>query len=166
MGFKAMDTKEFIKKLNVIFKDQNYDFSKVKYHNKITKVEISCNKEGHGAFFRVPNVILKEGKGCPICKFGYKVRLTTEKFIELSKKLHVDEKGDPIYGYENTVFTKTNKKLTITCPVHGDFEQYPYNHWDGFGCTKCRIKTSNNKARLDGIHKKEEYVYNIKTEKE
>lgn len=41
------------------------------------------------------------------------------------------------YSYEKSVYISTHKKMIITCSVHGDYEQAPYNHVKGSGCPKC-----------------------------
>jgi hypothetical protein len=41
------------------------------------------------------------------------------------------------YNYSNTEYIDINTSLTITCPIHGDFEQRPADHLSGHGCSKC-----------------------------
>ncbi|HUH57041.1 MAG TPA: GIY-YIG nuclease family protein, partial [Pseudomonadales bacterium] len=41
------------------------------------------------------------------------------------------------YDYSKTVYVRDKDKATITCKVHGDFEQTPRNHLSGQGCAKC-----------------------------
>lgn len=41
------------------------------------------------------------------------------------------------YSYEKFTPPKGNHPVTITCPVHGDFQQSPYNHAKGHGCEEC-----------------------------
>ena len=61
-------------------------------------------------------------------------KLTTEIFKKRSFIIH-----DGKYSYEKTDLTKLdeNGKVIITCPIHGDFKQQPYNHLRGSGCPKC-----------------------------
>ena len=59
----------------------------------------------------------------------------TLNFIKKAKEIHSDK-----YKYDKTVFVRSDKKLCITCPVHGDFMMTPYNHLHGRGCKKCGIK--------------------------
>lgn len=42
------------------------------------------------------------------------------------------------YTYKNAVYTGSESKITITCPIHGDFEQNSTSHLLGKGCTKCK----------------------------
>lgn len=62
-GNIALTTNEFIDKSIVIYGDK-YDYSKVKYINNRTKVQIIC--ETHGEFYRDPYLHLRN-YGCPKC---------------------------------------------------------------------------------------------------
>ena len=59
-------------------------------------------------------------------------RLTTEEFIEKAKKIHGDK-----YDYSITDYRDSHTKITIICPIHGEFEQTPTNHLAGYGCPTC-----------------------------
>ena len=61
------------------------------------------------------------------------VRLTTEEFITRSVTAH-----NNFYTYEKTNYINYKTKVTITCPIHGDFNQRPSHHMNGHGCSKCR----------------------------
>ena len=69
-------------------------------------------------------------------------RLTTNEFIEKSKKIHGDE-----YDYTNSFYVNAKTKVKITCREHGDFEMLPHNHIKGEGCPICRYIKSANKMR-------------------
>lgn len=59
-----------------------------------------------------------------------------------------ETRGD-FYEYKSI---EKNKKgdlmLLITCPLHGDFRQRPYNHKRGEGCPKCGYIQGSEKLRL------------------
>lgn len=57
-------TEQFIKEATAKHGDL-YDYSKVEYKNKITKIPIICKK--HGIFWQTPSHHL-DGEGCPICQ--------------------------------------------------------------------------------------------------
>lgn len=42
------------------------------------------------------------------------------------------------YTYDKAVYEGSGKKITITCPIHGDFEQQTDTHLSGAGCMKCK----------------------------
>lgn len=46
-------------------------------------------------------------------------------------------KHSNIYTYENVDYIKSNKKVLITCKIHGDFLQTPEKHLQNRGCRKC-----------------------------
>ena len=56
----------------------------------------------------------------------------TKDFIEKSNKVHNGK-----YDYSLVKYTGSKNKVTIICLVHGMFEQIPYNHLYGKGCSKC-----------------------------
>jgi len=68
-----------------------------------------------------------------------KVRLTKEEFLKRAKNKHGDK-----YEYNKSCFTGVNDKVTITCPVHGDFEQIAHSHLSGNGCSKCSFEKIHN----------------------
>ncbi len=59
-------------------------------------------------------------------------KLSQVEFIKLCS-----EKHNNFYNYSKTIYTGSNNKITITCPVHGDFEQKAKTHKEGFKCSKC-----------------------------
>ena len=59
-------------------------------------------------------------------------RMTTAQFVVRAQEVHGDK-----YDYSNTVYVNALAKLTIICPVHGEFEQKANAHTNGQGCPKC-----------------------------
>ena len=70
-------------------------------------------------------------------------RLTTKDFIEKAKQIHGDK-----YNYDKTVYTKAQERVIITCPIHGDFEQFAYAHLNGKGCKKCGTEKAASKCAM------------------
>lgn len=70
---------------------------------------------------------------------------TTEQFIEEARQIHGDK-----YDYSKVNYIQSDKKITIICPIHGEFEQRASSHLSGCGCRKCgtisgnKIKAKNN----------------------
>jgi len=116
---------EFINKSIQIHGDK-YDYSKVVYETTNKNIIIICKI--HGDFEQRPICHLR-GNGCVEC---VRTMWTTQKFIEKSKELHEDR-----YDYVKVVYSNCDKKVTITCKIHGDFEQTPYSHLSGQGCILC-----------------------------
>lgn len=122
-------TEEFINKA-IDIHGNRYDYSKVNYINNREKVTIICKE--HGEFLQSPQKHLL-GSGCHKC--ANNIKLTTEDWVKLAKEVHGDK-----YVYSKTEYKNNKTNLTITCPIHGDFEQLPYNHLNGYGCSKCSNK--------------------------
>lgn len=59
-------------------------------------------------------------------------RLTNSDFIDRSRKKHGDD-----YLYDKSIYKTAKAKVTITCKLHGDFEQQAFVHLSGSGCPKC-----------------------------
>lgn len=57
---------------------------------------------------------------------------TTKSFIDACNYIHGGR-----YRYNKTKYGRRDKKVIITCPIHGDFEQTPGNHLYGYGCPAC-----------------------------
>lgn len=58
--------------------------------------------------------------------------MTTEQFIEKAKLIHNNK-----YDYSLSVYINPKTKVKIICPKHGIFEQMPYSHLSGRGCSFC-----------------------------
>lgn len=104
-----------------------YDYSKTIYIKNQTKICIICPE--HGEFWQTPHNHLS-GQGCPKCA-GVK-NYTTLTWVEAAKKIHGDK-----YDYSKVVYERSNKKVCIICPEHGEFWQTPNNHLRKRGCFKC-----------------------------
>ena len=59
-------------------------------------------------------------------------KLENEEFLNRISSIHGDK-----YGFSKTVYGNTRTRVTLTCPVHGDFEILPSNLLAGRGCKKC-----------------------------
>lgn len=57
----------------------------------------------------------------------------SESFEESGRKIHGDK-----YDYSKVVLgASVDSKITIVCPVHGEFQQKPRDHLKGQGCPHC-----------------------------
>ena len=124
------NTDEFLQKINKIYGNK-LDFSKSIYKGINEDVVVICPI--HGEFYMTPK-LLYYGRGCPKCAGETKKRKTksTEQFIQEANLIH-----DYKYCYNKTKYIQSDKKVVITCPIHGDFEQRASSHLSGCGCPKC-----------------------------
>lgn len=129
-----------------------YSYKEVNYINNKTKVTITCKE--HGNFDQIPVNHLK-GAGCPHChnqeRHTYK-QYSLEDFIVKANEQHNSK-----YTYDKTNYVKSNVKVTITCPIHGDFEQTPAMHLSGNGCPSC---AKNKKLTVEDFVKTSNAVHN------
>lgn len=145
---KKKTTEEFISEAIEIH-GETYNYSNVEYVNQLTEVCIICSE--HGEFWQKPKNHLK-GYGCPKCgrdKIRKNRKLSTEDFIEKSKKLHGD-----FYDYTKVKYEDVGTEVCIMCPTHGEFWQKPCHHLAGCGCPKCRRhceKPKESKAVYNNI---------------
>jgi hypothetical protein len=61
-------------------------------------------------------------------------------FLEKANKIH-----NEFYNYDKVNYINARTKITIVCPIHGDFEQLPFNHLKGKGCKICGIEKVKEK---------------------
>lgn len=131
---KRLTTEQFIEKATTVH-GSKYDYSKTEYINSNTKIIIVCPE--HGEFEQLPSNHLVN-KGCLKCgkvQMANAQRKTIEEFLKQANVVHNNK-----YDYTKVKYTKNTHKVTITCPVHGDFEQTPSSHLNGCGCNKCGIE--------------------------
>lgn len=110
-----------------------YYYDKFNYIDAHTESIITCPI--HGDFKQNPTNHLS-GNGCPECakakRKDYQYNFNKETFIEKANKIH-----NNFYNYNKVIYENNVTKVTITCPIHGDFEQAPHNHLQGKGCKYC-----------------------------
>lgn len=127
--------KNFVNKSKEIFGDK-YQYDKVNYINANTKLTITCPV--HGDFEVRPSDHLNMGVGCKWCavdKRSNENRTTLQDFIKQSKEVHGDT-----YNYDKVNYVNTHTPITITCSIHGDFQQAPNNHiGQKQGCPACGV---------------------------
>ena len=108
-----------------------YDYSLVEINgNNKTKVAIKCNK--CGTIFKQEINSHLHGHGCYKCVKNARTK-TTEEFIAEAVSAHGNK-----YIYDKVIYTGSNKKITIICPIHGEFEMIANNHTSlKQGCPNC-----------------------------
>jgi hypothetical protein len=75
---------------------------------------------------------------------------TTEEFIAEAQEVHGD-----FYDYSKVEYVNNNTKITIGCPVHGDYRTLPRIHLKKCGCPKCagvRSDTENFIKKANQAH--------------
>lgn len=147
------NSKRLMKTLDKFIEDakgvhgDKYDYSKVEYVGKDVKVCIICSE--HGEFWQTPGSHLM-GSGCPICAGKF---VDSDIFVERSNKIH-----NNFYDYSKVLYTKNDVKVTIICPIHGEFEQKPCHHLIGAGCPEC----GKNKVATKNANTLEAFIKNAR----
>ena len=70
-------------------------------------------------------------------------RSSTEEFVKKAQQAHKDK-----YEYKKTKYTKSQIKVVVTCPAHGDFLVTPNNHLLGKGCPTCANESRSERRKL------------------
>ena len=117
----------FIEKARAIHRGK-YDYSKVNYKTAKTKIIIGC--KDHGDFEQTPSNHLSR-YNCQRCANNGK--MTTEQYVSRASVAHANK-----YDYSQVNYVNADKKITIICKEHGEFEQIPDFHLNRkCGCPKC-----------------------------
>ena len=138
VGKAKSNTEEFIKNALLVHGNK-YDYSKVNYKNRNTKVIIICKT--HGEFTQNSYNHLT-GQGCNKCSYilrANKNKTTVDEFIKKSKIIHDDK-----YDYSKVDYKNSDTKINIICKIHGEFLQTPSSHLQRYGCAKCAGKAKSN----------------------
>lgn len=129
----------FIEKSKKIYGDR-YDYSKVNYVDKSTKVIIICPL--HGEFEQTPsNHYRAKCRNCSI----EDLRTPLKDFIEKANIVHNHK-----YNYSLVKYKNNKDKVEIICPVHGVFSQVLKNHLKTNGCPRCskeRVSDARTKTQ-------------------
>ena len=148
-----LTTEEFIKKARKVHGGK-YDYSKVEYVKSTIKVCIICPI--HGEFWQRPDIHL-QGKGCTKCgrkRIALSSSKSIEQFLYAAKKVHGTK-----YDYSKVEFVNYQTRVTIICPVHGEFYQSPTSHLQGNGCPKCGKERTSLRLTNESFIKKAKAVH-------
>ena len=74
-------------------------------------------------------------------------QLAAKQFEQKAKKIHQNK-----YDYSKTKFTDVRDKITIICPIHGEFKQRAGKHLEGQGCTHCHKTAEEFKNEILNIN--------------
>ncbi len=130
----AYTTEEFIEKAKEKYGNK-YSYEKTDLNNcdENGKVTITCNDiciDGRpfGDLKINPKLFL-------LRDFKKRNFLTNDFFIRISNFVHGNK-----YDYSKTDVKNLDKdgKVTIICPIHGEFKQTPYSHLRGDECILCK----------------------------
>jgi hypothetical protein len=153
---QRLSQRDWIERSNLVH-HYKYDYSKVIYLSGKKKVIIICPQ--HGEFLQRADNHLFLKRGCLSC--GNSVPFTLFSWIEKCNKIY-----NNFYNYSKVDFKSIKSKVTIICPIHGEFNQIAEKHFYG-GCRGC----ANNKPFdlskfLDKAQQVHNYFYDYSLIKE
>ncbi len=136
---------EFVKEANLVH-NEVYSYTEIEIHSLNQNIEIICAT--HGKFTQLANTHLL-GSGCKICGKNRQkqlIAMTPSQFIKRANVVHNNK-----YNYSQLNFRNVNERGTITCPIHGDFNQMLHSHLEGYGCKECGVglRTKSNTKTFD-----------------
>lgn len=154
---KLISKEEFIKRANEIHNNY-YDYSLFTPCKAKDKIKIICPE--HGIFEQTYDHHLHQKSKCPKCSQLHGNNLkkdSLETFIKKANKIHKNR-----YDYSLVNYIGSKIKIKIICPIHGKFEQQPYNHLMKKGCYKCsREQNAFSKSGFTKIAKNKECIFYI-----
>ena len=136
---KPLSYQDFLTRVKAKHPEAGYLYPATAPEGFETRANIRVECPEHGEFFPVVNLHLR-GSGCPRCaslRIGQKKRVAYADFIASATETHGGR-----YDYSKISpegFRSNGLSVTITCPVHGDFQQEVAKHLRGFGCKKCAV---------------------------
>lgn len=105
-----------------------WDFSKSQWGQTRSEVVVICPQ--HGGFTQNTRNLLRGDVGCRPCKG---IVSSSEEFMERAKVIWGDR-----WDYSALNFRTISSKVTLRCPLHGEFQQMGSDHLRGFvGCPSC-----------------------------
>ncbi len=122
---KSFDS--FVESANITHHNK-YTYFKDKFFGCTVSTKIQCPI--HGIFEQIPSEHLR-GSGCKECQYDAK-RTAPEQFILSANTIH-----QYAYDYSMMRYLNNHTKISIICPLHGEFKQTPSNHLAGNGCPTC-----------------------------
>lgn len=141
---------DFVMRAQEIHGDR-YLYEKTIFVNSATDIVITCLE--HGDFQQKPGVHLS-GSGCRRCSIERSTS-NTEEFKVKARKIHGSK-----YDYSNVIYTKSNEFVSITCFVHGQFEQLASVHLRGNGCHQCSVDST--KSNVEAFEAKSREIHGEK----
>lgn len=130
-GKEKKTTESYIEEARAIWGDL-YDYSPLEYHGISSHITFRCMKHGLVSVYAADHL---QGHGCPDCgnerKSEWK-KITHDDYVESVMKVHSN-----YYSYQNGEYKGMHEDITVTCPIHGDFEIEAVYHLKGGGCPYC-----------------------------
>ncbi|MDR1149450.1 MAG: DUF723 domain-containing protein [Spirochaetaceae bacterium] len=120
-----------------------YGYDRVVYVHNETPVEIVCPE--HGSFFANPHRFL-QGHGCQKCGLASRIQKRTTTLKEFTTLFRSRYRNK--YRFDETTFLNFQKKIKVTCSLHGEFWKTPRSLLLGYACPQCGGRKPVNRERF------------------
>jgi len=125
-----------------------FKFNEKNYNGMTSPLEMICPR-GHVFTINAHTHLVEKSKGgcmkCSNIESGIRKSYTQEECIDRFKKSHGER-----YDYSLVNYVDSLTPVTIICKIHGEFQQVPVSHIQGFGCKECGFKQlAQTKTRSD-----------------
>lgn len=131
-------SEKFIEDANKIHKFK-YEYLK-NYTGTKSYLDIICKI--HGSFSQRADHHL-QGHGCNKCNIFNKIT-KFEDFVRQSNIIHNNK-----FIYNKDSYIGISHKVTIVCPIHGNFEQFGRSHLEGYDCGICSGSKKNTEIFIE-----------------
>lgn len=71
--------------------------------------------------------------------------MSTDEFVRRARLIHGDR-----YDYGQVEYVRNDRKVCIICPIHGPFQQMPFKHLSGSGCSHPECANAKRVATSPG----------------
>ena len=122
---------DFVKRAREVHGDK-YIYDQSSYINSSSKVSIYCKK--HNFWFQQYPCNHFKGCGCPKCGGNYVI--DTKEYVDLLKKKYPDTN----ILFDKVRYVNNHTKITLICPIHGDFKLMPSTLEQNLECPECQKK--------------------------
>lgn len=135
---RAVGVDAFVRRAKEVHGDR-YDYSKVVYKSKGSKVTIICPT--HGEFQQAAGSHLAE-HGCAECYAASKTGKTKDSWEQLQKFAGLY----PDLDFSGTTYAGKDSPVTAVCAKHGTVTKPAY-YWNIYGCPECGRESSASHLR-------------------
>ena len=112
--------------------------------NQREQVTFECST--HGMFESTLRRVLLWEHGCPTC--AQNARNKKQRWTWDQVKEKASEKHGGKYTYPDQTYVNTPQKISIICPVHGEFSQKAMQHILGASCPRCAKEKDAQKRSM------------------
>jgi hypothetical protein len=119
-----------------------FQYIEESYNGMNKRMDIICPEHEKITMTASSHCITKTGcKFCGNTSKAFNKSRSYEEFIKRANEVHKFK-----YDYSKTLYINGHKKITIICPIHGEFQQTASKHLSG-GCRKCADDLHASKMR-------------------